>query len=311
MFWTVCVIAALTGGDDMAKQPTIQQMHEEMLYPVMRVRTEKAGGSGTVLYSAKDASGKVRTYVLTNHHVVGDAIKVVTDFDPRVGKDIKHVVTKRVNCEQFQYNELSHCVGSLGIQADIVAHNERMDLALLELRDRENEMPYVAALIPEDEIDNCHVFDEAFAVGASLGHAPMLTDGRIVHMDDEIDDYTYWMSTAQIIFGNSGGAMFRLRKGHYELLGVPSRISVANLGFSADPITHMGYFAPPDRVYAFLRANDYHFVFDPKKTPEECDKERERRRNEARKILEWQEGPLMGAPPEDEPQTGQENGEGQ
>jgi S1-C subfamily serine protease len=284
----------------------IQTQHEQMLYPVVRVRTEQAGGSGTAIYSARDASGEVRTYVLTNHHVVDDAIKVVTEFEPRVGKDIKRPVLKTVSAERFQYNNLSHCVGSFGIQADIVAYNKRMDLALLQLRDTENALPYVAALIPEEAVEECHVFDECYAVGAALGHPPLMTHGRINHMDDEIDDEVYWLSDAQIIYGNSGGAVFRPRDGRYELIGVPSRIAVNMHGFSADAITHLGYFAPPERIYRLLRQWDYEFIFDESRTPEECDAERERKANEARKILEWQEGPLVGGPPERDEREGEE-----
>ncbi len=60
-----------------------------------------------------------------------------------------------------------------------------------------------------------------------------MTHGDIQHMDDEIDNEVYWMSTAQTIFGNSGGAVFRPRNGHYEFIGVPSRIAVTMTGFSA------------------------------------------------------------------------------
>ena len=34
----------------------IIQKHEQMFYPTVRVRTNKAGGSGTVIYSKKHAS---------------------------------------------------------------------------------------------------------------------------------------------------------------------------------------------------------------------------------------------------------------
>ena len=38
------------------------------------------------------------------------------------------------------------------------------------------------------------------------------------------------MRTAQTILGNSGGAVLRPRNGHYELIGVPSRIAVTMTG---------------------------------------------------------------------------------
>jgi hypothetical protein len=59
----------------------ITKLHKEVLYPTVRVRTEKAGGNGTVLFSEKNVKGKVETYVVTNHHVVEDAIEVKNNLD--------------------------------------------------------------------------------------------------------------------------------------------------------------------------------------------------------------------------------------
>ena len=58
-----------------ANKETIQK-HEQMFYPTVRVRAKNAGGSGTVVYSKKH-NNEVHTYVVTNHHVVSDCIKVV------------------------------------------------------------------------------------------------------------------------------------------------------------------------------------------------------------------------------------------
>jgi len=54
----------------------IEKKHLEMLYPCVRVRTDKAGGSGTVVYSKADKAGVYHSYVLTCEHVVDDLIKV-------------------------------------------------------------------------------------------------------------------------------------------------------------------------------------------------------------------------------------------
>ena len=49
----------------------LQELHERILYPVVRVRTGSAGGSGTVIMSQADPEneGEFQTFVLTNHHV--------------------------------------------------------------------------------------------------------------------------------------------------------------------------------------------------------------------------------------------------
>ena len=95
-------------------------------------------------------------------------------------------------------------------------------------------------------------------------------------MDDEIEHYKYWMSSAPTIFGNSGGAVYRFssKRKKYEYIGVPSRISIQPMGFSADAITHMGYFIPIDRVYKLLEDNDYQFIYDDSISIEDCKKAR-------------------------------------
>ena len=96
------------------------------------------------------------------------------------------------------------------------------------------------------------------------------------YMDDEIEHYKYWMSSAPTIFGNSGGAVYRWssNRKQYEYIGIPSRISIQPMGFSADAITHMGYFIPIDRVYQLLEENDYQFIYDNKFSIDDCKKAR-------------------------------------
>ena len=131
----------------------------------------------------------------------------------------------------------------------------------------------MANLFPMSDIEDVHIFDPVYAVGASLGHPPIASEGIITYMDDEIDHYKYWMSSAQTIYGNSGGACYRWSPSRkkYDWIGVPSRISVQPSGFSADAITHMGYFIPIDRIYALLDENNYQFIYDKDKSFEECE----------------------------------------
>ena len=254
----------------------IVQKHEEMFYPTVRVRTGKAGGSGTVVYSRK-YKGEAYTYVITNHHVVSDNIQVEKKWDPVLKKKVDTETLDTVQVEYFRYNNYSHCIGSFAIEADIIAYSEYeggQDWALLRIRDKENTADWVANMFPQSDIDNIHIFDKVFAVGASLGHPPIATEGHVSYMDDEIDHFNYWMSTAQTIFGNSGGAVYRWspKRKRYEYIGIPSRITVQPMGFSADPITHMGYFIPINRIKALLDENCYQFIYDDSYTMKKCEK---------------------------------------
>ena len=259
----------------------IIQKHEQMFYPTVRVRTKKAGGSGTVVYS-QEYKKEVYTYVIINHHVIADSVHLEKKWDPVLKRKIDKEILDTVFVEFFRYNNYSHTVGSFAVEADIVAYSEvngGQDWALLRVRDKENTADWVANMFPLDDIENVHIFDEVYAVGASLGHPPVASDGHISYMDDEIEHYKYWMSSAPTIFGNSGGAVYRWSTGRkqYEYIGIPSRISIQPMGFSADAITHMGYFIPIDRVYKLLEENDYQFIYDNKFSIEDCEKNRKRK----------------------------------
>jgi S1-C subfamily serine protease len=256
----------------------IIQKHEQMFYPTVRVRTKKAGGSGTVVYSKKH-DGEVHTYVVTNQHVISDSVSILKKWDPVLKRKVDKEKLDTVYVEFFRYNNYSHTIGSFAVEADIVAYSEvdgGQDWALLRVRDKENEADWVANMFPLEDIDNVHIFDQTYAVGASLGHPPVASEGMITYMDDEIDSFKYWMSSAPTIFGNSGGAVYRwsdTRK-QYEYIGIPSRISIQPMGFSADAITHMGYFIPIDRVYKLLEENDYQFIYDDSFSIDDCEKVR-------------------------------------
>ena len=262
----------------MAVSKEIKQKHEQMFYPTVRVRAQKAGGSGTVVYS-KQHDGEYHTYVITNHHVVSNCIHLEKKWDPVIKRKVDKEVLDTVSVEFFRYNNYSHTIGSFAVEADIVAYSEvngGQDWALLRVRDKENKADWIAKLFPLKDIDNVHIFDQTYAVGASLGHPPVASEGMITYMDDEIEHYKYWMSSAPTIFGNSGGAVYRwsAARKQYEYIGVPSRISIQPMGFSADAITHMGYFIPIERVYKLLKENNYHFIYDEKVSFDDCEKKR-------------------------------------
>jgi S1-C subfamily serine protease len=219
----------------------IIEKHEQMFYPTVRVRTKKAGGSGTVVYS-KEYDGEIYTYVITNHHVISDSVKIEKKWDSVLKRKVDKEKLDTVYVEFFRYNNYSHTIGSFAVEADIVAYSEvdgGQDWALLRVRDKENKADWVANMFPLNDLDNVHIFDQSYAVGASLGHPPVASE--------------------------------------YEYIGIPSRISIQPMGFSADAITHMGYFIPIDRVYKLLEENDYQFIYDEKFTIDECNKARKKK----------------------------------
>lgn len=236
-------------------QPKLE--HEQMLYPVVMVRTPSGTGSGTVIYSVKREEGGVHSYVLTNFHVISDAVRVAEEWDPKAGKKVEKERREPVRVEFFDYNNWSRSIGTRTKLAEVVGYDRQADLAVLRLADREHVVAPTAFLLPEDA--PVYLFDQVFAVGAGLGKPPFPTVGVVANLDQTIDGYPYMLASAPIIFGNSGGALFRrsAERERYELVGVPSRVSAAGYGAA---VTHMAWSIQTATIYAFLRANGLDFV---------------------------------------------------
>ena len=261
------------------------KLHEQVLYPTVRVRTPSAGGSGTVIYSkmAKGKSNIFETYVLTNCHVIDDAIKIEKKWNSLLGRELKTDIKSEVSVEFFDFEYASWESGQFATKADIVEYDKDMDIGLLKLK-RTKKANYVAKMFPKDEEkERLKMFQKLYAVGCALGHPPVPTEGHIAGFTDIIDNYPYYLSTAPTIFGNSGGSVYLQET--LEFVGIPSRIGVAITGFSASPITHMSYFIPITSIYKFIDKNLLYFLYDDKYTSEMCEELRKKKRKEDEKEL--------------------------
>jgi len=256
----------------------IQRQHEQMLYPVCRVTVGQGGGSGTVVYS-EDRGDGCQTYVLSNHHVIESAIKVKEQWSSLLQADVKREFNEPVKVEVFCYGEGSRQDKCDSYMADVVAHSRDHDLALVKLR-TSRKISYVAKLLPEKA--KVSIFEPIWAIGCSLLHPPVVTEGIIDYLDDVIDRKTYWMGSANIIFGNSGGAVFIERDSQYFFIGVPSRVAVT----WGQAVTHMGFFVPPMRIREWFADEQLRFLTDAKAKPSDCFAERKKLRERAElKIL--------------------------
>ena len=254
-----------------------KKLHEKVLYPVVRVIAKKAMGSGTILYSkpSETVPNEYETYVLTNCHVVEDSISYKKEWDALLKRDVKKEILDAVQVQEFRYyTGRSVVVGESSVQADIVAYDKTQDLALLKARDVK-KYEFVAEMFPRD--GKLEMLMELLCVGCGMGERPLMTYGFLSGMNREIDNYPYHLSSANSVFGNSGGAVFE--KESMQFVGVPSRIAVSLFG---QAITHMGYFIPVDRVYKFLDEQIFEFIYDPTQTPSACAKRREEKREKDR-----------------------------
>jgi len=243
--------------------------HEKYVYPIVRVSDENGTGSGTVIYSKECEPGKYSTFILTNHHVISSAISIVKEWDTTLQKEVKRERRSVVYVEFFKYRNLSTPVGTLKIEADIVIYTENEDMAILKLR-YDEPIKYVVSLPDKNLTRNYRVLDEAIASGCSLGWPTLVSKGIITRIGYLIDSMAFDMSSAQIIFGNSGGAMFT---GDGTFIGIPSRVAVMGWAIA---ITHMGAFIPVFRIYTWLEKEHYDFIYDLGKTEKESLEQREK-----------------------------------
>lgn len=257
----------------------LSKQHTQMLYPTVRVRTQNATGSGTIVYcDDRDDSGVYDTFIFTNHHVVSNAIRITKKWNSLLGRNEDLEVTDLVTVEIFNYRQQSKTAGRVVYDAEIVAYEAEEDIAVLRLTTN-IELKYVARLIDKELVEKLRMFQPVFAVGCSLGHDPIASSGMLTGLSNIIEHKSYWMMSAQIIFGNSGGAVFLEHKDNYYFVGIPSRIA----GTRNQVVEHMAYFIPPTRLHSWITRQHLNFLSNGKATPREAFKIREKIRKQSRK----------------------------
>lgn len=287
MFRYVLLAAVLCLGPNLFADDSLGVEGDAVLKPLVRVRTEAAAGSGVLIYSAdREKAGEFRTFVITNSHVIDDAVKVVKKWDSLRQAWTYAEENEQVTVELFTYLRGGKTVLAQPIKADIIAHNAEEDLAILEL-DCPLEIKAVALLLPLGE--TLPMLQDVYAVGCSLGVDPIVSVGKITDLEVLIDRREYVMASADIIFGNSGGGVFTRIGDTFYFIGTPSRVSVARNG---QAITNMGYFIPATRIRAFFAAQKLEFLTNPAITPADSLKAREEMQGKTRQYeVEEKQGP--------------------
>jgi hypothetical protein len=267
----------------------IKDVHEQILYPVTRVRASDSGGSGVLVYSKEDSKhpGEFINIALTCEHVIAKNVTVKDEWDTVLKREVKRDVTSEVAIEMFDYDN-SEVISANSIKADIIAYDKNHDIAAVRLHSKK-QMPYVANVIPKDAIACLQIADPVWVSGCSLLHDPFPNAGTITYLREMIDQKAYIMQNAPSIFGNSGGGLFHGVTG--DLLGLTSRITVTQLGFGMDVQSWMGFSTHPDRLYEFFDHQELQFLYDDNDDYHEAMDRRTNRRKEAlRSIMIAREG---------------------
>ena len=246
-----------------------KELHEKVLYSVVRIRTEKAGGSGTVIYSKPDPKNpeEYETFVMTCEHVIDDAISTKKEWDSLLKRKVEKEFKQQVTVEVFDYVRLSTVNSSNSHRAEIVAYDKHHDVAILKL-DSPRQIQYAASIIPKEDISGVKLFTPTWTSGCSLLHEPFANPGFVTYLKEDIENKLYWMGNGNSIFGNSGGAVFLAESGHQ--IGITARITGIQLGFGMDIMTWMGFFVAPQRIYEFIDEQELQFLYDDSDTYEDA-----------------------------------------
>jgi S1-C subfamily serine protease len=214
-------------------------LQRDILGPSVQVNVNGSVGGGTLLFSRETHS-----YVVTAHHVVHKII-------------VGHDAETRPPAEVTLYTGTGAVVDT--VEGDLVAWDERKDLALLRLR-AVHEYRNVARLASRDTLRSVRVFTPIYAVGCPLGHDPLPTPGEVATLNKELNGERFWMMNAPTIFGNSGGGVFHRET--RELIGVSVMVCTYD-GAVSTPVPHLGIMVSLDTVYDWLDSLNYNFIYDP------------------------------------------------
>jgi serine protease Do len=157
------------------------------MWGVPQERKQTSLGSGFVI----DKDG----YILTNNHVVEHASEVmVTLLDKRV------------------------------FRAKIIGRDPKMDLALLQVRDKDHKVPEHLEPVPLGDSEAVRIAESVFAVGNPFGLAHTVTLGIVSAKHRTIGQGpfdNFLQTDASINPGNSGGPLFNLKG---EVIGINTMI---------------------------------------------------------------------------------------
>lgn len=223
------------------------------------------GGGNTPICSATLISLKYKLVITANHcmdNFVATHKVDKTDENGEV-KTVDEELLEAVPLEQKRYDGYDQ-VGSADYLADIVAHEPKVDMALLKIRGDKIPQTMASAVLAAGTV---HRGDRVWIVGNPLGMLDAtLTSGivssttrkyRTPWANDE--EVAFIQTDASINGGNSGGSAYT---DDGVLFGIP------DAGWRG--ANGLGLTLTPEAIRKFLKKNCYAEVYDPKQTRHEC-----------------------------------------
>lgn len=207
----------------------------EMRNTTVLISTFRGNGSGTIIDRlTTDIKETFEYRVLTNAHVIRTRLitrlKTVNSLTGKVKTEIVDTgctitIFDYQNQDRDQYN------------TKIITENIPLDLAILSFLS--TKKLNVTKIANSEMLSQVRVFDEVFAIGCQLSQIPTPTTGiisRILTKDGK--EWVIYGSTTPIAPGSSGGGLYKKYDGHYYLIGIPYKTTIA---YNGQFIPHLAY----------------------------------------------------------------------
>lgn len=260
------------------KRERLLKMTHEMLEPVAQILKDGSpGASSVVIYSrnriaykrskkphkygntipcVKGVGCEPYSFALTNFHVAKhflyEDMGPFGDMVPSKRRDQPLGMEVTI----FSFGLEVGQIEKRTFKAEIVAEDEGADLALVRIDKSAGIIGRVAILAPKGVMPLRN--DTAWAAGASSKFAPFLRQGIFgtSYKPNEFpntNSVPIITTTAEIFFGDSGGALFHFsdERNQYEIVGISE--AFYSVPFLALSISIEG-------VYKFLEKNSYNFI---------------------------------------------------
>ena len=236
-------------------------LYEKTLYPTTRIiihskvksyklvqgklkefwtRSIYSSGSGTIIYSKQNKLGKIETYILTCQHFVRNFV------------NSKTIILDKIVVQVFDYKGNYTYKNAKIIRSTPYVGGK--DIMVLKLEDEIN-IYKVVSFISREEIKKLKIFTPILNVGAGLGRRPYPSLGYITaKYTEKISAKFLWQSSAQAIFGNSGGGIFLQDNG--KQIGIFVRLG--RIRFQT--ITHQAFFINPVTIWDWMESEKLDYL---------------------------------------------------
>ncbi|MHA2009835.1 MAG: S1 family peptidase [Candidatus Hodarchaeales archaeon] len=217
---------------------------KQILGPIVKLDFDNSSGTATVIYSKK-VKDEVKTFALTNYHVIKESIKA--NFKTQV------VLIKTII---FTRNNNGNSLNKFETSSIVVAYDQDKDLAIIEILDP-TIIVSTAKLLPKET--QLSLFQEVYTVGCGYGNDPYFNNGEINELHSK-----HGMTNSSITFGYSGGGVFAKYKENYYLSGIVRSIYRDRGG---NFIFWMVRFIRLKEIRNFLKDKNFEFIENEKDPP--------------------------------------------